>query len=100
MIVDVLVTLGLRIDALAQHLLHGVIHKTLVPTIIETLGQPTSQSEVGVHLARKQYAPVAGEGSARKIRHDFAPTQVLKEQRLLVTLCYRRSGERRFHWAE
>ncbi len=74
MIVDVLVSLGLRIDALAQHFLHRVIDKTLVPTILEALGQPASQPEVGVHLAQQQYASVAGEGAARKIRHDFAQT--------------------------
>ena len=83
-----------------EQLRHGMIHINLLTGVGETVRQAVSQPEVGIHLAQQQHAAIAGECAAGKIGHDLARTQVLKQQRLLLTVCRRRSGEWRFHLAE
>ena len=100
MIIEVFVTQGQTGEALRQQLLHGVIHINLLPDIGETLGHALGQPEVGIHLAQQQHAAIAGERAAGKIGRDLARTQVLKQERLFLTVCRRRSGERCFHGDE
>jgi hypothetical protein len=87
------------VNALSQQLPHRVVHKDLLPPVPKALGQRLRQAQVDVHLAQQQDSAIAGERAAGKIGHDLARTQVLKQHRLVGTVCHRRSGEWCFHLA-
>ena len=57
----------------SQQLLELVIYKAGVALVVKTIGQRARE--------------VGGEGAAGEIGHDLARTEVLKEQRLAVTVC-------------
>lgn len=99
-IVEVFLTQGQPVQALGQELFHGMVHIRLRARIVEAPGQGSRQAQARIDLAQEQRAAIAGECPAGKIRDHFARTQVLKEQRLVLTLCRRRSGVEQFHWAE
>jgi hypothetical protein len=77
-----------------------MIHKARVTVIVETFGQGAGQTQALIHLPEQQHAPVGGERPPGKIGHDLAAAQVLKKQRLVVTVCRRSSGVVRFHLAQ
>ncbi len=99
MIIDVLVAQSRAKEALAQQFLHRVVHPVLVASVVKTQRQFGHQPEVGVHLPQQQRARIGGKGAAGKIGHDFSAAQVLKQYRLLITVCSRRNGEWCFHLA-
>jgi hypothetical protein len=77
-----------------------VIHEPRIALIVEADGQGAGEAEAMVGLAQQQRAAVGGERAAGEIGHDLAATQVLKEQRLVVTVCQRRSGVVHVRWAQ
>jgi len=99
-IVEVFVTQGQPLKALREQFFQLVIDKARVSLIVEALGQRAHDAQAAVDLAQQQRAAVGGERAAREIGHDFSGTQVLKEQRLVVTVCRQSSGGWRFHLAE
>ena len=86
-IIEVFVTQRLAVDALSQQLLELVIHKAGIALVVETLGQRAREAQAVIGLTQEQRAAVGGEHAAGKIGHDLAATEVLKEQRLVVTVC-------------
>ena len=97
MIVEVFIAQGHGVETLSNQLLQPVIHKAGVPPIVKTVRQRHAQPQVAIHLARQQRAAVAGEGAPGKIGHHLAPIQVLKQHRLPITVCPRRSGQKFVH---
>jgi hypothetical protein len=69
-----------------------MIHKTRIAVIGETVGQRAGQPQALIHLPEQQHAAVGGERAAGKIGHDLAVAEVLKEQRLVITVCRGSSG--------
>jgi hypothetical protein len=74
--------------------------KDLIAKIAEATRQPVRQAQGPIHLAKQEHAAVAGEGAAGKVGHDFSGPEVLKEHRLVLTVCRRRSGGWQFHLAQ
>ena len=52
-----------------------------------------------IDLTEQEHAGVGGEVATGKIGDDLAGTEVLKEQRLLGTVCGRSGGAVRLVWA-
>ena len=67
--------------------MESVIHKAGVALVVKTIGQCQRETQAVIGLAQQQRAAVGGEGAAGEIGHDLARTEVLKEQRLVVTVC-------------
>jgi hypothetical protein len=98
-VVDVFIAQGLTVNPLGQQLRHRVFDLDLIAVIAKAAGQPSCESERKIDLAQEQAAAVGREGAAGKIGNDFSATKVLKEQRLVLTVCCRRSGGWQFHLA-
>jgi hypothetical protein len=96
-VVEVFVAEGFGVNPLREHLFQEVLDKDGVPSIVKATGQLAGQTQGAIDLAQEQHAAVAGEGAAGKIGHDFSGAEVLKEQRLVFTVCRRRSGGWQFH---
>ena len=86
-IVEVLVPQRQPVEPLRQQFLKPVIHKAGVAPIVETPGQRAGEAQAMIGLAQQQRAAVGGKGAAGKISRDLARTEVLKEQRRVVTVC-------------
>jgi len=86
-IVEVVVAQGLGQEALEQQLAHGVVAVAGVAGVGEGAGQGGAQPQAGIELTQEQDAAVAGEVAAGEIGHDLAAAQVLKEERLVFTVC-------------
>src|SRR5919108_4578871 len=99
MVINILIAQGQSVNALGEQLLHLMINPTRIPQVIEATGQASAHPEPSVDLPEQQHSSVTGERPARKIRHHFAWSQVLKEQRLVLTVCRRRSGGYHRHLA-
>ncbi len=99
-IVEVFIAQSQPVDPLSQHLLHGMVNIYLLTVVLKALRQGQGQSQVRIDLTQQQRTPITGEGATGKIGHDFTRTQVLKKERLFLTVCLRRSGDWRFHLAE
>ena len=56
------------------------------------MGQRARHAQTAIHLAHQQRAAIAGETAAGKIGGDLAVAEVLKEERLVVTVCGRKGG--------
>jgi hypothetical protein len=100
MIVAILVAQRLGAEPLGEQFAQPVIAVARVAPIGEGCRQRARQPQAAIHLAQQQRAPVAGEVAAGKIGDDLARTQVLKEQRLVVTVCLRNGGAGCFHRAQ
>src|SRR6266496_6377782 len=81
-IINVLVLQGRSENALAQHLLHRVVHPDGVALVVKTFRQLRRQAEVDIDLAQQERAGVGGEGAAGEIGLHAAGAQVIKEKRL------------------
>ncbi len=92
MVVDIFVSQRLAVNPLSQQLIHEMFDKDGVALVPKAAGQPARHSKAEIGLTQQQHATIGGERAARKIDDDFSGTQVLKEQRLVPTLCRRRSG--------
>ena len=99
-VVDILVAQRLGVKALGDELLQGVLDKDRIAPVAKASGQPPRQPEGPIGLAQEQHAAVAGECAAGKIGHDLARAEVLKKQRLVLTVCRRSSGGRQLHLAQ
>lgn len=100
MIMEIFIAPRQPVDSLRHPLLDRVIDEALVPDILKTPGQRSGHPPLLIGRAQQEYAAVAGERAAGKIGDHLTRTQVLKEQRLVLTACRRRSGEWCFHLAE
>jgi hypothetical protein len=89
-----------RQKPLGQQIGHGMFDKAGMALIAETSRQPGGQAQGEIDLAEQQHPAVAGESAAGKIGDHFSGTEVLKEQRLIPTVCRRRSGGGWFHLAQ
>ena len=87
-------------EALREQLGKRVITVARVAPIRERLRQRARQSQTVIYLAQEQGAAVAGEIAAGKISDDLAGAEVLKEQRLVITVCLRNGGAGMFHGAQ
>ena len=79
-IVEVFVTLRQSVDALGQHLLHGVVHPNWIAPVLKALRQGPGQPKTGIDLAEQQGAAIGGKEAAGKIGHDLAQSQVGKKK--------------------
>jgi len=77
-----------------------MLNKDLIALIPKASGQLARQPQRQIDLAQAEHPTVRGKSAARKIGHYFPPTQLLKKQRLVLTLCPRRSGGWLFHLAQ
>ena len=99
-VVEVLVTQRQAVEALGQEFRESVVDQTRIAPVAEAAGQLAGQSQAAVHLAQQEHPAVAGERAAGKIGHDFARAQVVKEQRLALTVCRTSSGGWQGHLAQ
>ena len=95
MIVEVLATQRQTVEPLGQQLGHGVIDIAGVARVVKAAGQRAGQAQAVIDLAEQEHAAVAGEIPGGELGDDLAGTEVLKEQRLVVTVCRARGGEGR-----
>ncbi len=100
MVVEVLVAQGQALDPLGEQVFERVIGVAGIAPVGEGLGERARQAQPAIQLAQEQRATVAGEATAGKISDDLARAEVLKEERLVVTVCRRSSGGGCFHWAQ
>ena len=99
-IVEILVAQRQTVEALREPLGKRGITVARVAPIRERLRQRARQSQTVIYLAQEQGAAVAGEIAAGKISDDLAGAEVLKEQRLVITVCLRNGGAGWFHGAQ
>ena len=91
MVIQILLTQRDTIEPLSQKLGQRVIDEAGIAPVVETSRQRAGQNQAVIDLAEQERAAVGGEVAAGEIGDDFAGTEVLKEQRLLGTVC-RKSG--------
>ena len=72
MIIEILVTQGQGMKTLGNQLFQTVIHKPVVPPILEAAGQSTGDTQRSIDLTHEQRTGIAGEMATGEIRHDFA----------------------------
>jgi hypothetical protein len=90
MIVEILVTQGQPVDALAQQVQHRMFDQLFIPMVGEALGKALNISIGSIQSPQQHAASVAGNLAALKIhRHRFAADQLWKKQGLSVTVCPR-----------
>lgn len=99
-VVDIIATPRLGIDALGQQAGQGVFHEEGMALIPKTVSQSAGQSQGQIHLAQEEGAAVCGERAARKIGSDFSVAELWKEHGLVLTVCRRSSGGGQFHLAQ
>ena len=92
MIVGFLVAQRQTVASLREHFGERVSTVARVAPIRESVCQRARQSQAVIHLAQEQGAAVAGEMAAGKTGDDRAGAELLKEQRLVVTVCLRKGG--------
>ena len=99
-IVEVVGAQRQTVEPLGEQVFERVIAIARVAPVGERLGQRAGQSPAAIQLAQEQRAAVAGEVAAGKIGDDLAGAEVLKKQRLVVTVCSRNGGAGCFHGAQ
>jgi hypothetical protein len=99
-IVAILVAQRQGAEPLGKQLGQPVVAVARVTPVGEGFRQRARQAEAAINLAQQQRAAVAGEVAAGKISDDLAGAEVLKEQRLMVTVCLRNGGAGCFHKAQ
>jgi len=98
--VEILVAQREAAEPLGEQLGERVIAVARVAPVGEGLGQRAGQSQAAIQLAQEQRAAVAGEIAAGEIGDALAGPEVLKKQRLVVTVCLRNGGTGCFHRAQ
>ena len=83
MIIKVFVAQGRSEEALAQYLLHQMVHPERVALVVKAVRQFRTQPEVGIDLAQQQRAGIAGESAAGEIGLHFAGSQVIEKKGLI-----------------
>src|ERR1041385_829162 len=99
-VINILIAQSQTVNALRKQFLHLVIYPTRIPPVVKAASQTPAHPKPSINLPEQQRSSITGEGPARKIRHHFAWPQVLKEQRLILTVCRRRSGGCHRHLAQ
>ena len=99
-IVEVLVAQRQAAEPLGEQVFERVVAVARVAPVGEGLDQRARHAQTAIHLAHQQRAAIAGEIAAGKIRDHLAGAEVLKEERLVVTVCWRKGGAGCFHKAQ
>ena len=88
MVIEIFVTQGQPVNALAQQIQHRMLDQLFIPVIHEALGKAL-EITVGTIQPPQQHAPsVTGNLASFKIHRDrFAVNQFWKKQWLIVTVC-------------
>src|SRR3974390_116708 len=87
MIVEVFVAQRQPMHPLPQQLFERVVRPAGISPVNKALGQALREAQVPIGLAQQQDSSITGKGSSRKISHHFSSSQILKEQRLVRTVC-------------
>ena len=87
MIIEILVAERQPVHALREQLRDTVLDKAPIASIAKARRQRAGHAQPVVDLAQEQHPAVAAQMPARKVHHHFARSKVLKEQRLLLTVC-------------
>ncbi len=91
-IIQVFIPQRQSVHPLRHQLLDPVLDSLRVPMVRETSRKLGEDSRPLLHLAQQQSSRIAGDGSPVKPAPHLAPTQGMKLEGFLVTLCTQKAG--------
>jgi hypothetical protein len=86
-IIEVFVAQSDPMNTLGDQGRQPMVHVTLIPQISKATAEPGTELQALINFPKKQGSAIAGEVASRKIRLHFAPSQGLKLEFGLTTLC-------------